>query len=324
LNSSSHIPISFCNGIAGIGWLMAYLKKEQCIDYDIEDILGQFDTILQNSFHNAVNNKNYDFLHGTLGYALFFLQKAEPKTFYDRIITYVEEISIENDKGLKWLSENFYNDKSLFVYNLSLSHGSASIVAILIKIFEHVQSEKNAAKKIITEAINYILSQQTDVLKHGSFFPSFIIKECPTVFIKSRLAWCYGDLGIGVSMWRAGQMFNNDKWNDKAMDILLYAANNRRNLEDNNVFDCGFCHGTAGIAHIFYRMWKYTQIVYFKDAADFWINKTVEMFKVSDFKMSDNSEINMGLITGLSGIGLVLTSYLHDVSPNWDEVFLLS
>jgi lantibiotic modifying enzyme len=327
VNSNSRIPVSYSNGIAGLGWVMTHVNISQYSDYDIEDLLCQFDAILEQSFYNSIKNKNYDYLHGILGYILFFLKrKNHSSDFYTHLIEYLEQTAIISDNKLKWISKEPYIKPSLSIYNISLSHGSASIIAILIKLLELKIVDENIVEKLIIGAVNYILSLEMDVAKYESFFPSFMNEiEHTTELKKSRLGWCYGDLGIGVTLWRAGMTLNINEWIEKSLNILLYAANQRRNLENNYVTNYGFCHGTVGIGHIFYRMWKNTSIIDFKKAADFWFKQTVAMLKMNTIDGELNmSNIDVSLITGLSGVGLALASYSENINPSWDEVFLLS
>jgi lantibiotic modifying enzyme len=326
-NPNSQIPTSYSNGIAGLGWMMTHINISQYSDYDTEDLLCQFDAILEPSFYNSIKNKNYDYLHGALGYIMFFLNRNNHSAdIYTHLIKYLERTSIIYDDKLKWISKKLYIEPPLSIYDISLSHGSASIIAILIKLFELKIADKNIVEKLIIGAVNYILSLEMDVAKYKSFFPFFMNEiEHTTELTKSRLGWCYGDLGIGVTLWRAGMALNINEWVEKSLNILLYAANQRRNLENNYVTNYGFCHGTVGIGHIFYRMWKNTSIIDFKKAADFWFKQTVAMLEIDTINGELNmSNIDISLITGLSGIGLALVSYLENINPSWDEVFLLS
>ena len=155
----------------------------------------------------------------------------------------------------------------------------------------------------------------------------------PTI-TKSRLAWCYGDLGIASALDQAGKTMKETNWINKSLEILLFAAIQRRNLEDNMVRDAGLCHGTAGIGHIFYRMWWNTRLPEFKVAADYWFNQTLKMARFPDglagfkcFRMQDDHPMWLNkyeLLEGISGIGLAMLTYYYQTEPTWDECLLLS
>ena len=118
--------------------------------------------------------------------------------------------------------------------------------------------------------------QEIDHDKYGSFFP-YITIESSESLSKSRLAWCYGDLGIATTLYQAGITFDRQDWVTKSLEIFRFAAVWRRDLEGNMVNDACLCHGSSGIGHIFYRMWYNTKISEFKEAADYWFEKTLEL-----------------------------------------------
>lgn len=138
-------------------------------------------------------------------------------------------------------------------------------------------------------------------------------------------------------LWRFrycnGVVIHNEEWKNRALEVLLYAAEKRRNLEENSVRDAGLCHGTAGIAHIFYRTWWNTGVLEFKQAADYWFDKTLEMAKfpngIAGYKTWKGLEYggwqnDYCLLDGVAGIGLALMSYYTETEPSWDECLLLS
>jgi hypothetical protein len=113
--------------------------------------------------------------------------------------------------GYKWKTYNLSIKEH--VYNLSLSHGIASIVALLCKILEKCSSNlevKENAELIIRKAINYILSNEIDFEKYKSHFPNISVDYYNDKQIYgSRLAWCYGDLGIAYILLRAALVLDD-------------------------------------------------------------------------------------------------------------------
>ncbi len=215
--------------------------------------------------------------------------------------------------------------------NISLSHGMSAFAVLFSKLFSIDKWEGIDLDRIITGTINYILAQSLPIGEYNSFFPPISLDSDYGVY-SSRLAWCYGDLGIGMALYQAGKMLNRQDWIDKAVNVLLYAAEKRRDLSQNGVVDACFCHGTSGIAHIFYRMWWNTRLPEFKQASCYWIDQTLKMARFEDglagYKTWQGTEqgyqCSTGLLEGLAGIGLVLLSYYYEIEPTWDECLLLS
>jgi lantibiotic modifying enzyme len=247
-----------------------------------------------------------------------------------KLVTKLDDIAIkEPDGSLKWESIKYGTDDEI-IYNISLSHGIASIINILTRIYK-VEIEQEKCKYLINGAIKYLLKQEIDRTKFNSFFPSWAV-ESEEKLTGSRLGWCYGDLGIAVTLWQAGEALKNSSWTVKAIEVLKYAAT-RKDLQANVVADAGLCHGTAGIGHIFYRMWWNTRLPEFKEAADYWFNETLKMAVHSDglagYKAWHGGEnsgwVNeVGLLEGVAGIGLALMTYHYEMEPTWDECLLLS
>jgi len=211
-----------------------------------------------------------------------------------------------------------------------MSHGIASIISILSKIYAHNLNKLKSGKMLI-EAVNYLLFYQQDIKEYSSCFPNIVSLKNHKKN-NSRLAWCYGDLGIGIALLNTANNINDNTLREEAIGILLHSAR-RKDLKENNVLDAGVCHGTAGIAHIFNRAYRYTQIEEFKVASEYWFGQTLKMAKFEDglagFKTWRTPEYGgwqneYGLLQGIAGIGLSMISAISDIEPKWDECLLLS
>ena len=328
-----------CNGLAGIGWLYEYLSQRKIIDYDTNALLEECDTCLENELKRFLWEGNYDFLHGGVGIALYFAKRSAKKkalvTVLNNFLEDLEKLSTKQEDGaMKWLSIVVEAEhKSRQVYNISLSHGISAIIAMLSKLYriEGVNQEKT--ETLLRGAVQYLLAQEIDKEQYGSCFPSYAHESTPTIF-KSRLGWCYGDLGIASALYQAGDTLKEKTWKNKALEILIFAALHRKTLVENMVGDAGLCHGAAGIGHIFYRAWWNTKQPEFKDAADYWFEQTLKMAEFEDglagfktFQISDGKPIwenDYGFLTGVTGIGLALLTYYYQIEPAWDECLLLS
>jgi len=328
-----------CDGLAGIGWLYEYLSQRKIIDFDTNTLLEDFDFFLIDALKNYMFESNYDFLHGGVGIALYFIKRvAKKKELISVLSQFLEDLekssTQQKDGAIKWssaLSKRF-NELG---YNISLSHGMSGIVAILSKLYKIEGVDKVKTEKLLKGAVQYILAQEINKDIYGSFF-TYNALESTQEIVKSRLAWCYGDLGIASVLYQAGKTLGEEVWVNKALEILIFAATKRRNLEDNLVRDAGLCHGTAGIGHIFYRMWWNTKLPEFKTAVDYWFQETLKMathkaglagFKAFEILMPDGkpSWVNKyEFLEGISGIGLALLTYYFEMEPAWDECLLLS
>src|SRR5438093_719443 len=72
----------------------------------------------------------------------------------------------------------------------------------------------------------------------------------------TRVAWCYGDLGIAVALFLAARCVNESSWQNEALALARNVAG--RPPEQSGVKDCGLCHGAAGVGHLFNRLFQAT------------------------------------------------------------------
>ena len=324
---------SFCSGLAGFSWLINYLKKGGLIDGSINSFLKETDSYLNISMKHFIKDGNYDYLHGAGGIAWYFLYRIPNNNSTKNLKEFIDELYFLHKKddgnGIKW--ESILDIKSgKKGYNISLSHGMASIIVILSKLYQKkIETEKTF--KLLQGAVNYLLQQKLCSNKYISIYPNFAIESIKKLH-SSRLAWCYGDLGIGISLWHAFQATNNILWKNEALETLLHSAK-RKDLNENMLKDAGLCHGTSGIAHIFNRMYYNTKILEFKKAGDYWVSQTLKMAKFDDgyagfkawrTKESGGSQPQIGILEGISGIGLSLLSSIYKNRLEWDECLLLS
>lgn len=309
--------------------MFKFLREYEFIDIDVDNNQPALDNYLISRMKNDIEQQYYDFMHGALGVGLYFLRKGNNSDCINELIDFLYNTAEKDPENhiFKWKT-TISHEHNLIGYNPSLSHGVASIIIFLSRV---INSGKKDAKimELLYGAVNYILSLQKNITEFGSYFPHYIITNSQEPVSKSRLSWCYGDLGIGLALWRAGNSINNNEWKEKGLEILLQSTK-RRFSTDTFIIDAEICHGSAGIALIFRRMYLETTIEQFKEATDFWIKQTLSFSEHEDglvgFKTYMKGEWigDYSLLTGISGIGLVLLSYITNDMQNWDEMLLLS
>ena len=319
---------SFCNGFSGILYLFEFLRENDFIDMDISDAQPTLNNYLVSRMRQNMIEKYYDFMHGAFGVGLYFLKKGNNPEYIQELIDFLYYTAEKDNDNqfFKWQSVIDFETNRIG-YNLSLSHGIASIIIFLARVIKSGVSDKRIEDMLIG-AVNYLLSQEKVFSQFGSYFPNYIVKDSPDDISKSRLAWCYGDLGIGIALWQAGKAFGKTEWKDKGLEILLQSTQ-RRNFNESYVQDAGICHGSAGIAMIFRRMCFETNRDEFIEATQYWLNQTLSFSCFEDglagYKTlyKDEWKCNYSLLLGISGIGLILMSYLDNDQQDWDEMFLL-
>ncbi|GAA4275170.1 lanthionine synthetase C family protein [Aquimarina gracilis] len=327
---------TFCTGIAGAGWVIELLNEEEFIDIDNDELLEDLDEFLFRSMKENMKDGNYDFLHGAIGYGYYFLKRyrntvsADLKNRYKEYLSYLisalKDTSESSDQGTYWKT-TLSKEDDLIGVNLSLSHGLSSIVNFLSRVYAY-EDFKNEVRDLLVDTVRYIRNQKNDDLGLASLYPSWI-HEGMEKNSKSRLAWCYGDLGIGLSLWQAGKALDNTAYKEEAVKTIKHATK-RKDLVEAGIKDAGLCHGSFGIAAIFDRMHKETEDPVFKETADYWMQQALKMDKhqgnagylqwrgdLEEWKEESN------VLEGIAGIGLVLISFLATFDTKWDECLMI-
>lgn len=325
---------TFAAGLAGLGWYISFLEHRGIIkDYIDDDI----DEALLEALKYYIGRNEYDYLHGATGVALYFYQRylntADGRSMeaINLFIEYIDSTKQADCNGIKWVSHNSQTKNE--EYNISLSHGISSILAFLVKLkgsgaFPHLEAKIDS---MATSAANYIYTQKIDYKADGSFF-GYMALESLSMITKSRLAWCYGDLGIASALKDYGVVYKDKAVYDFAVKVLETDATIRKDPTDNGVVDAGLCHGSAGIALIYNNLYLETGLNSFKNAADYWIEQTLRFAcfenEYAGFKIYAPLEAGLwresyGILEGIAGIGLSLASNIYNKKYDWDEFMLL-
>ncbi|WP_405199320.1 lanthionine synthetase C family protein [Christiangramia sp. LLG6405-1] len=336
VNQGSLNP-SYCYGVSGFGWALDHLTKEGFIEADADQYLINFDRFLEDSMINNLHDHNYDYLHGGLGQGMYFLKRLECckstalKTKYIKIlrncIKELKAISIPDGTFFKW---KYYlaNENNTSVYNLGLSHGQASIISFLAKAGDYDELKEDALP-LLKGAADYLLKFKS-ISSTISEFPNWQ-EEDGICEYQSRLGWCYGDLGIALSLWKAGSTLNDEVYKNVSLSTL-HSAVKRKLPEDTRVIDAGVCHGSFGIAKIFDHFKNLTGNKIFSETADFWIKEGLSQAGSKEgaagFKCWIGGEqtwkCDVNLLNGVAGIGLCMLDYINGNKSNWDECLLIN
>lgn len=318
----------FSDGLAGIA-VVFHLCDEMPFDLNLTSFYSSLDEIIENEISNQAELVNMDFLHGMIGSGIYALCRKRIDLL-DLIITHLNKSAYKDEFGYRWQSKYEIRDKEIDVIQLSLSHGIASVINFLSQCIKMDIKNKKLAIKILYEAIKYL--RNSTLIKCVSIFPEVIPVNRTEYKIKeSRLGWCNGDLGIGISLLIVGINIKDQKLIQEAKDVLL-ATTGRRLEEQTSVIDDGLCHGSAGIALMYKLAYQITEKDEFLEAYSFWMERLMIEARKSaisegyrSFLGADKGwGIDHGFLNGLSGIGLTLIDFISEKEPNWKSILLLS
>ena len=122
---------SYSSGYAGILYLFQFLQGKKFIDLDFSDSEEVIESYIIKQARNCMHVNDFDYLHGSLGVALYFLKKNPNHPFLSEFIEFLyqraEKDSLNN--AVKWKTP--YGMDRVYDYHISLSHGMTSIVLFL-------------------------------------------------------------------------------------------------------------------------------------------------------------------------------------------------
>lgn len=319
-NSYNKIGYSFSHGLSGLGWFIDVVKRKGLIDSSSNDVLGSVDEVI---FYNSLEDLKcgyYDYISRSLGALVYFLRKENPPIHY--IKQYLEVLNqIKQSKGNQFF---LYENEKKISCNLGLSHGIPSIIAILLVSYQK-KICTSLSYNLISGFVEFLLSSMHTPENKGDTYFSYST-DLPTR--PTRLAWCYGDLGIGYILYKTSIMLGDSQLEAKALEILYYTAK-RLDPIQNWVFDACLCHGSSGIAYLFQKVYKISGDRVFADTSEYWYQKTMELggnidgiggylFLKKEFKLPIR-----GFLEGVAGVGISFISAYYNGDMTWDEMLLL-
>ena len=318
----------FCSGLSGKLFALCHLTEIGALQYNFDqDIAEDIDEFILEESLTHIKNGNYDYFHGGAGAILYFLERKQ-STFTEKveeILLALKQSATPFESGIAWPDPTYSKNGQIF--NLSMSHGQSSLIALMALVIK--KNPRSVAQELLPSAINWLLS--TKKADGTSFYPSFWPKAANAP--ASRLAWCYGDLGIASALLLAAQITGNSQWYQEAISLSLHTSK-RRDPASNSVMDCPLCHGAAGVAHVFNRLYQSTGIEDFKSASLYWYTYVLDFFEKNGHlcawkNAKGSNEIfswhqETAILDGYSGIGLSLISAISSQEPKWDRMLLLS
>lgn len=327
---------SFSNGMSGFGWVLDHLEYYEFIDIDSDSVLSKIDDYLADLLESEVKRGHYDYLHGAIGIALYFLNRYSNTKKYNKkyeniLILFLNNLTqISETIGLNkisWSNKVYSLDEN--VHNLSLSHGMAGIISFLVKTYKY-ECFRPVSKQLIEKSINYLLSFENSK-KGYSLFPNWISKNSDSSSDHSRLGWCYGDMGIGLSIYNYSKASKNQILKKKALDILTHSST-RFNGESTMVFDAGMCHGSFGNFLMFHKIYQENKKENFDIARNFWLqdgmNKLFHKDGYAGYKKWNGTtriwSPELCLLDGITGIGLSIIDFLSIKRNHWDECLMIT
>ena len=324
-------------GYAGVIWSATHLRGSE-FDTATEAHLSRVDTAILNLLGQPAWQEPFDLIGGLVGYGVYARERLPRPAAVEclsLVVEWLEETAERRPDGITWktphalMPDGQREQLPNGWYNLGVAHGVPGIIALLSEACAaNVAAER--ARPLLNGAVEWLLRQRLPD-GAGAYFPHCIARELPAA--PSRLAWCFGDAGIAATLLLAARRANEPAWTVPALEIAHHAAS--RAFDTTGVEDAGLCHGAAGLAHVFNRMFQATGEPWLGEATQTWFVRTLGMRQpgreVGGFPASEPGHgeapvwtPDPGFLTGSAGVGLALLAAVSEIEPAWDRTLLLS
>jgi lantibiotic modifying enzyme len=304
-------------GFTGIAWAAQHVLG------DCDDVVADVDSAVLELTSRAPWRGRYDLVSGLIGLGVYALERrprGASEAILDSIVDRLDELAEPAGAGrslrtppeavhfeLRGVAGDGY-------YTTGVAHGVAAAIGLLGSVPGDRASR-------LRQALAAWLASVADPQPDGSTYPPFVANRGPRSGLGRRgMVWCSGDLGVAAALLRGGRAAG-----DRALEELALAAARRATVRSlpGEVSEPTLCHGTAGLLHLFNRLYQATGQTVFRDAAAHWFEHTLALCERDDGALlSDLARDHRGLLTGAAGIGLALLAAIGDREPRWDIVLL--
>jgi lantibiotic biosynthesis protein len=331
------------SGLSGLAWTVQHLQRPPArLEIDPDDICGPADDVLLERLVQVLSHPEawteFDLINGFSGYGVYFLSRLPSRKAARGLKLIIARLEAAADKmpnGIAWhtpakeLPAHLRKVAPHGYYNLGLAHGLPGVIGFLAEAYAR-GIERKRAWGMVEGAVSWMLAQRLPA-NPVSVLPAWVAPGHPPG--PSRLVWCYGDLGAAVALLNAARKTGRRDWEGEALALGRKAAVCAPRLS--GVKDACVCHGTAGNAHLFNRLFQATGDKTFLGAAGAQFQRALRLRgtgkKLAGYAFWTSLEgapalgwgADASLLGGLAGLGLALLSATRPVAPSWAELLLL-
>jgi lantibiotic modifying enzyme len=336
--STQAMNASLYGGFSGVAWAAELV--DHLLDTDAEDRSEAVDDALLRFLSRAnLWPVPHDLVVGVTGPGVYALQRYPRPLAIEclrRVVERLHERAQHDEHGLYWwtppaeIHEEWRKQYPSGRADLGVAHGVAGAIALLGGICG-AGAEQAAARPLLEGAVRWLLAHSMPA-EAGPTFPLWVAPGFQPY--PARCAWCYGDPGIAAALLMAARGVGDAGWEQAAVALACRAA--ARPASQTGVVNAGFCHGAAGLAHLYNRMYQATGEPKLGRAAVYWLERTLDFYRLARDNGGSWVEGNkdptqrpwtwtgIELVDGAAGVALVLLAAATSVEPTWDRMFLVS
>jgi hypothetical protein len=322
---------SFYSGFTGIGWAVDLV--DGLLGTEGEDRNGDIDEAVTRLLQRYPETGPYDLINGLTGLGVYALARWPRPSAVQCLLGVVEQLDrrARHDRdGVSWWTPPSWFGPRRDWYqpgrvDLGVAHGIAGVIPFLARV-HRLGLAKETVGPLLDGAVCWLLAHMVDTAS-GPTVPYFVADGVEPG--SARSAWCYGDPGVAAALLLAARDVGEPPWAAAATGLAVRAA--ARPPDQAGVVDAGLCHGSAGLAHLFNRMYQMTAEPILADAARFWVEWTLDL--CSTAAPGQNATLTdavqpawkgPGLLEGAAGVALAMEAAGTTAEPVWDQMLLVS
>jgi hypothetical protein len=323
-------------GLAGVGWGLDHVTRLIGDEIDLDDLDDWLVTAID---RGAV--RDHELIGGLAGLGFYGIERAHcegGRRLVTAVIQKLESQARVTLDGVSW-----YKDVEFIPewqrestpngsFNLGLSHGMPGAISLLADALRKNVCADLAAH-LLDQSVPWLIKQYHHI---GSRWHISANREFPPGE-RSRLAWCYNELGTTMPILTAADVMQRHDWRVFAEDVMhsleLISLKDSGIYESGTQHDPGLCHGIAGVAHLFAHAARLLDDDSLAATARGWMTTLLDArsrqhgvagfpgFGIPD-KVTNIRPItnDPGFLEGATGVGLVLLAALADEAPGWNRI----
>jgi lantibiotic modifying enzyme len=334
--STQALNPSFWGGFTGVAW------AAEVVDHLLDPDAADRNEAIDDALLRVLSQPNrwpapHDLVEGVTGLGVYALQRYPRPPAVEclrRVVERLHECARHDEQGLYWWtppSEIHEEWRKRFPSgrgDLGVAHGVAGAIALLGGICG-TGIEQATARPLLEGAVRWLFAHSM-ATEAGPTFPLWVAPGLQPY--RARCAWCYGDPGIAAALLTAARGAGVPAWEQEAVALACRAA--ERPESETGVVNACFCHGAAGLAHLYNRMYQATGKEQLRRAAFSWLERTLEIYRLARdsgdrwvqgrWDQKPWTWTGIDLVEGAAGVALVLLAATTSVEPIWDRMFLVS
>jgi lantibiotic biosynthesis protein len=328
-SSVRQIPtISLFSGISGVSWLLGELASGP----EAEALIAHFDGALWSHLWETTADIPYDLAGGLVGVGVCMAGRGDARSrrIADLVLTRLESTAAVDSGRTTWYtSPRFLHEswRELFpdgLVDLGVAHGIPGIIGMLAQFIQlDLQAERS--RKLLESTASWLLeSIPLAVPRFGSHWPGGSDEP-------KRIGWCRGDAGVAGVLLHAAQVLASAELQREALRLLKAIS---APLLQDGLRDAGFCHGIAGLAHIYSVAFRRSGDAAMFVEAERWLARLLSFQAPGAMGFAGYAslrfqgdvprwEADSSLLTGAVGIALVLLAATEAQEPSWQRLFVV-